>query len=255
MNKGETNLYIGTSGWSYPHWEGIFYPKDLAKKKQLEYFAKHFNTVELNSSFYHLPKESTFANWYERTPKDFLFSVKVSRFISHVKYLKDCKEPWLNFYQRAKLLKEKLGPFLIQLPPNWKKDLERLRGFIKMIKEISPKERLAFEFRNESWFSSEVYQFFKAQKNLSFCIADSAIWPKTPEPFGDFVYIRFHGPGRLYGSDYSKEELKEWSRRIKDFLKEGLNVYCYFNNDFQGFALENAKELLKFHQRSYNSLS
>lgn len=249
MGKREAKLYIGTSGWSYPHWEGIFYPEDLAKKKQLEYFSQHFDTVELNSPFYHLPRESTFAGWYKRTSKDFVFAVKVSRFISHIKYLKDCEEPWLNFYQRAKLLKEKLGPFLVQLPPNWKKDLDRLKDFVKTVKKVSPQEKFAFEFRHETWFCPEIYHSFEKEKDVCFCMADSNRWPKTQEITDNFVYLRFHGPGQLYGSKYSKKDLENWAVKIKDYLKQGRDVFCYFNNDFQGFAIENAKELLKLCER------
>jgi len=245
---GKDRLYIGTSGWVYKDWKGIFYPEDLSERKWLEFFSKHFKTVELNSPFYRLPSESVFLGWHERTPKDFVFSVKVSRFISHVKYLKDCKEPWLTFYNRAKLLKEKLGPFLIQLPPNWKKDLKRLKDFVKMIREISPKEKFTFEFRNESWFCPEVFQFFKKEKNITFCISDSGRYPQAREVFGDFAYIRFHGPGSLYSSKYSKDQLREWAIKIKNFFKKDLDVFCYFNNDFQGFAIEDAKELLKLCQ-------
>lgn len=244
MREKGARLYIGTSGWSYPHWEGIFYPEGLTKRKWLEFYTGHFNTVELNSSFYHLPKESTFSDWYERTPKGFLFAVKVSRFISHVKYLKDCKEPWLNFYQRAKLLKEKLGPFLIQLPPNWEKDLERLKDFARVIKEVSPKERFGFEFRNESWFVKEVYEVLE-DYNLALVLADTPYYPYVEKITADFVYLRLHGSERLYASRYSTKQLKGWAKKIKNWQKKGLNVYCYFDNDAQGFAVENAKELLE----------
>jgi uncharacterized protein YecE (DUF72 family) len=240
-------LFIGTSGYVYPHWRnGVFYPKGLPQKEELKYYSKFFNTVELNNPFYHLPRESAFLSWYKKTPKDFLFVVKVSRFISHVKYLKDCKDPWIIFYERAKLLKEKLGPFLIQLPPNWKKDLKRLKEFIKVLKEISPKERFAFEFRHRSWFEKEVFDFFRKYKNISLCQADSPGWPLTFEITNSFVYIRMHGGKILYGSKYSSQELKEWAKRIKNYLKKKLDVYCYFNNDAHGFAVENAKELLNY---------
>jgi len=239
-------LYIGTSGWSYKSWKRVFYPEDLSERRWLEYFAKNFKTVELNSSFYRLPVESTFLGWYKKTPKDFIFAVKVSRFISHIKYLKDCKRAWNLFYQRAKNLKKKLGPFLIQLPPNWRKDLKRLKDFVKMAKEIAPKERFAFEFRHESWFCSQVYQYFKKEKNVTFCIADSKRWPMTNELFGDFAYIRFHGPRSLYASKYPERQLKKWAKIIKKLLKRGLDVFCYFNNDFSGFAIEDARVLLKF---------
>lgn len=239
-------LFIGTSGYSYPHWEkGVFYPKGLPKREQLQYYVQFFDTVELNNPFYHLPRESTFSRWYELAPRNFLFVVKVSRFISHVKYLRDCEIPWLTFYQRSKLLKKKLGPFLIQLPPNWKKNLERLEGFIKVLKNTSPKERFAFEFRHTSWFDKEVSDFFRKHKNITLCQADSPRWPLTLEITGSFVYVRMHGGQILYGSKYSERELKEWADRIKNDLRKKLDVYVYFNNDAYGFAIENARELLK----------
>ena len=242
-----SKLFIGTSGYSYAHWRnGVFYPKGLSKKEELRYYSQFFNTVELNSPFYHLPSKLAFLRWYQKTKEDFLFAIKVSRFISHVKYLKNCRDSWLTFYNRAKLLKEKLGPFLIQLPPNWKKNLKRLREFIGMLKEISPKERFAFEFRHKSWFEKEVFDFFKRHKNISLCQIDSPAWPRTFEITAQFIYIRMHGSKILYGSKYSLKELKEWAKRIKKYLKEKLDVYCYFNNDAYGFAIENAKELLKF---------
>jgi len=247
FKKGE--LFIGTSGWFYDDWRAFFYPKNLPKEKWLEYFASHFRTVELNNSFYRLPKESTFLTWYKKTPENFLFAVKVSRFISHLKRLKDCGDSWYLFYQRAKLLKEKLGPFLIQLPPRWQKNLKRLKNFVKMIKGISPKEKFAFEFRDESWFCPDIFRFLNSEKNLTLCLADSVQWPKTFISSGDFIYIRFHGPGSLYASKYSQTQLQKWAKIIKSFLKEKKSVFCYFNNDFSGFAVENAKELLNLCQK------
>lgn len=238
-------IKIGTSGFSYSDWKGGFYPEDLDDGDQLEHYANHFSTVELNNTFYHLPSKETFTGWRERTPDDFTFAVKISRFITHRKYLKDCKEPWSNFYERARALKENLGPFLIQLPPRWNKNLERIKGSVEVLKEVSPKKRFAFEFRNESWFDKEVLNFVKQKKNFSLCIADSQKWPSVDEVTGNFVFIRLHGPGKIYKSKYSKTELEEWADKIEKYLEQDLDVYCYFNNDFEGYAVKNAKSLIE----------
>ena len=232
-------LFIGTSGFSYSHWEnGVFYPSGLSKSKQLEYFTEHLNSLELNYPFYRLPKEETFSNWRKRAPKGFVFAVKVSRFITHVKKLNQCQDSWKMFQKRALHLGPKLGPFLFQFPPSWRKNLDRLEEFIG-----NSKLRSTFEFRHPSWFSPDVYQFFRKHRNLSLCFVDSPRWPFVEEVTGDFVYIRMHGRKILYGSNYSKKELKELSDKIKKYLGKGLDVYCYFNNDAQGFAVKNAKEL------------
>ncbi|MEF8846890.1 MAG: DUF72 domain-containing protein [Candidatus Paceibacterota bacterium] len=236
-------ILIGTSGFSYSDWEGSFYPEDLDSGNQLEYYTKHFDTVELNNTFYHLPSKKTFVEWRERTPDDFIFTVKVSRFITHRKYLKDCSEAWLNFYERAKALKEKLGPFLVQLPPRWTQNLERVQKFVQVLKETSPKERFAFEFRNESWFDEKVIDFFKQEENITLCMADSQKWPSVEETTGNFVFMRFHGPGKVYRSKYSEQELKQWAAEIEQYLEQNLDVYCYFNNDYSEYAIDNAKAL------------
>lgn len=241
-------LFIGTSGFSYSHWEeGVFYPTGWPKSKKLEYYCQHFNTVELNNTFYRLPQILTFISWIKRTPKEFVFAVKVPRFITHIKKLANCQEPWRIFLERTLNLKEKLGPFLFQLPPTWKKDAKRLETFIEMINRNSPKGlRFAFEFRNESWCDKEIYQILK-EKNCAWVIVDAPHWPKREIVTADFVYVRMHGSKILFGSKYTKKELKVLAQKIKKWLKQNLDVYCYFNNDAHGFAVKDAKELLKFY--------
>jgi uncharacterized protein YecE (DUF72 family) len=241
-------IYIGTSGYIYPHWEGIFYPEDWPKSKKLEYYCQHFDTVELNNTFYRLPGEKTFESWYKRTPKNFIFAVKVSRFITHVKKLVDCKEPWRIFLKRTLILKEKLDPLLFQLPPFLKADPEKLEDFGKMILKESPKgSRFAFEFRNESWCNEKIYQILK-KFNFAWVVADSPSWPKVYQVTADFVYVRMHGSKILFGSKYTKKELEDLAEKIKKWKKQRLDVYVYFNNDAYGYAVENAKELLKLCQ-------
>lgn len=237
-----SKTYIGTSGWQYKHWYEVFYPEDIKSDALLNFYAQHFETVELNASFYHLPKLSVFAGWYKKTPKDFLFSVKASRYITHIKKLRDIDEGWSRFIASAKGLKEKLGPILFQLPPFLKANKEVLEAALKVLPK---KYRYAFEFRQESWFTKEIYDILK-KHNIALVIADSPAFPLRKEITADFIYLRFHGAKSLYGSKYTEEELKLWAKDIKVWLKQGKDVYAYFNNDAEGYAIENARELFDF---------
>lgn len=243
MNK----LYIGTSGWVYSHWEGIFYPESLSSKDKLKYFAQNFKTAEINYSFYHLPRPGTYQNWYNQTPADFVFAVKASRFITHIKRLEGVKEAWKVFLKNTLNLKEKLGPILFQFPPSFKvtnENLRRLEEFLKFICLTSKvkKLRFALEFRHKSWFNEKIYKILE-KYNAGWVIADSARYPKAEVITADFVYLRMHGPGAMFASKYSDEELEMLAKKIKKWSKK-RDVYCYFNNDFHGYAIENAKELL-----------
>lgn len=234
-------VFIGTSGWSYEHWKGVFYPEDLAKQKWLEYYCQHFKTVELNASFYHLPKRVTFENWRKRVGKDFVFSVKGSRFITHVKKLNNCQEPLERFFERVEGIEGKEGKEVIlwQLPPGLKVNVERLKGFIGLL----PKSRrYAFEFRSSTWLTVKVFDLLR-QHNAAVVFQDFEYWPITDKITADFVYIRLHGKKELYASCYTKEELANWGEKINNWLKKGLDVYCYFNNDMRAYAVKNAKEL------------
>ena len=245
-------LFIGTSGWVYSHWEGIFYPKDLPPKDKLKYFSQHFKTVEINYSFYHLPRPSTYQNWYSQTPKDFLFSVKASRYITHIKRLQGIKGAWLQFINNALNLKEKLGPILFQFPPSFQaitKNVKNLENFLKEISAYRKKMaiainlRFAFEFRHKSWCQRENYNLLK-KYNVAWVMADSPRYPKAGVKTSDFTYIRMHGSRVLFSSKYTDKELKELARKIKKWLKAG-DVYVYFNNDAHGYAIENAQRILK----------
>jgi uncharacterized protein YecE (DUF72 family) len=244
---------IGTSGWVYPHWQPDFYPADLPQKKWLEYYGQKFDTVEVNSSFYHQVLPKTYENWSQNVPKSFIFALKGSRFITHIKRLKDSKEPLKNFFESAKFLEGKLGPILFQLPPRMKADKERLESFLSTANRLrstavvgSRKSvvRLAFEFRDQSWFEKEIYKTL-GKYNAGLVIADSGgNWPTEEVVTADFVYIRFHGK-ELYSSNYPKKELQGWAAKIKNWCKSSLDVYVYFNNDVLGYAVENAKTMLK----------
>lgn len=234
--------YVGTSGWHYEDWRGLFYPKELARSKWLELYAQHFATVELNNSFYRLPSEKAFVNWREASPKGFIFAVKVSRFMTHIKRLKDVEEPLQNFLKRADLLKDKLGPLLYQLPPNMKRNDDRLEAFLAV---LPGRYRHVFEFRHESWFDDGVFDTLK-RYNAGWCVFDMPDFASPVVATADFAYVRFHGSGGLYCSNYSDKELANWTKKIVDLGKNLKSVYVYFNNDVAGYALDNARTLRRF---------
>jgi len=263
----KAKLYIGTSGWVYGHWEGVFYPEDLASKDKLKYFSQHFKTAEINYSFYHLPRPSTYQNWYNQTPADFIFSVKASRFITHIKRLKGVhpvksakggakqfngvKEAWKQFIENALNLKEKLGPILFQFPPSFKvteENIKRLENFLKFICLIWQIKhlRFSFEFRHKSWCCEKIYKLLK-KYNAAWVIADSPRYSRADVVTADFVYLRMHGSKVMFSSKYTEKELRDLVQKIKKWLKSA-DVYVYFNNDAYGYAIKNAKELLEFCQ-------
>lgn len=231
--------YVGTSGWVYPHWRSVFYPPKLAQSKWLKFYTDHFPSVELNYSFYRLPSERSFSNWRDTSPDGFLYAVKVSRYITHMKRLKDVSEPLETFINRARNLSEKLGPLLYQLPPNMHRNDELLESFLAAL----PREfRHVIEFRHETWFDEKVFGILR-RYNAGFCILDMPDLPCPLLATSDFAYFRFHGSSMLYLSRYSDDELDKWAKRII-LLGEDLNtIYIYFNNDAEGFAIKNAQTL------------
>lgn len=231
---------IGTSGFSYKHWQGVFYPEGLPQREWLTFYARHFTTLELNNPFYRLPPRKTFEGWRERAPEGFTYAVKANRFITHIKKLREPEEPLARFFEAAEGLGAKLGPILFQLPPSLKCDPDTLSYFLAC---LPSRHRYTFEFRHESWFCREIYEILEAA-GAALCIASSPRYPMEVVATAPFVYLRLHGSERLYGSEYSRQELKEWARRLRAFMREGRDVYVYFDNDFQAFAVKNAKELL-----------
>ena len=238
-------IFIGTSGYNYPHWwNDVFYPADTPQKKWLEFYADHFDTVELNVTFYRLPKKEVFENWYRRTPKGFLFAVKGSQFITHIKRLKDCREPLSLLLDHSAPLKEKLGALLWQLPPRFTFQKDRLEEFCVLLSTLprSMNLRHTFEFRDTSWFCREALRVLE-EFNFAYCIAHGPGHPFVEAVTSDFVYLRLHGGRILYGSNYSDQELKEWNEKITAWKDEGRKVFAYFNNDAYGFAVKNALAL------------
>lgn len=234
-------LRVGTSGWNYRDWPGIFYPESLKSRDYLSYYASHFDTVELNYSFYHLPRPETYRSWAAQTPAEFEFAVKASRAITHIRRLKNVKDAWLKFLGNAGELGPKLGPVLLQLPPSFRADLVLLREFLDLTPPSAP--RLAFEFRHASWFTDAAAGLLR-EREAALVIAQSSRYPQAPlDAATGFVYLRFHGPERLFGSSYSEAQLRTWAARVRGWLSTGRDVYAYFNNDFQGYALDNARTL------------
>jgi len=233
-------IYIGTSGWHYKHWLGLYYPQELPTHEMLSFYANDFDTVEINNTFYHLPAASTFDNWRTTTQKQFVFAVKGSRFITHMKKLKDPRSATAKFFAGAERLDRKLGPILFQLPPRWRVNLERLESFLAAL----PKEhRYSFEFRDPSWEIAEVFELLRKHK-AAFCIHDLGGKQTPLELTADFTYVRFHGPGEAkYAGSYSTRALKKWAERIREWQRKLARVYIYFNNDVGGHAVNNAKKL------------
>jgi len=231
--------FIGTSGWIYPHWRGVFYPEGLPPSEWFAYYAGHLHTVEINNSFYHLPSEKAFRAWREQSPPGFLYSVKANRFITHMKKLKAPQEALDKFLPRARLLGPHLGPILYQLPPHWHWNLERLAAFLRVLpKDIAH----SVEFRDRSWLRQETFDLLK-EEGVAFCIISMPGFDCPIVATSSFVYIRMHGSTDLYGDKYSYDELESWARKIRAFLDEGRDVFVYFNNDAYGYAVQNAIEL------------
>ena len=235
-----SQLWIGTSGWVYKHWSnGVFYPPKLPSEQQLPFYAARFATVEINFSFYRLPERTVFESWRQRTPEGFLFAVKGSRYLTHIRKLRDPDEPLARLMERASGLGEKLGPILLQFPPSWPLDLDRLRDFIKSTGDYS-KQIFAFEFRHRSWLTQEVYDLLEPA-NAALCLPVGPRNPLEVRITAGWTYVRMHH-GEA-GVGYRDAELRSWAGRIRSFLEQGIDTFVYFNNDPDGHAVRDAERL------------
>jgi uncharacterized protein YecE (DUF72 family) len=235
-------LLIGTSGYVYGDWRGRFYPRTLPVREWLPFYTEHFPTVELNNPFYRLPTAQMFREWYRAVPRDFVFAVKASRFLTHVKRLKDPAAPLRLFLGRARALGETLGPVLFQLPPQFHANPERLDRFLAALarqRYVKPL-RAVLEVRHPSWLDEAVYERLRAA-NVSLCVHDSKKQPVTGPVTADFVYVRRHGYGTR--GNYPRRAIEKDAAAIRTWLGEGRDVYVYYNNDWRGFALDNARAL------------
>jgi uncharacterized protein YecE (DUF72 family) len=223
-----SSVRIGTSGWSYKHWEnGYFYPPKQPAKEHLPFYAQHFSTVEINYSYYQLPPRSRFEAWRRDSPPGFVFAVKASRYLTHMKKLKNPEEPLQRLLQQAGGLGEKLGPVLFQFPRSWAVQLDRLTEFLQALNQHPP-HRYAFEFRHTSWLSADVYARLRAS-NAALCLPVGWGIPLDVQVTADWTYIRFHGGER--GIGFEDEELAPWATRIRSWRDQGIDSYGYFNND------------------------
>lgn len=224
----------------YDHWRGPFFPDKLPKRRWLEYYQECFDTVELNVTFYRLPKQDTFNKWFRESPDGFSFSLKGSRFITHVKRLSDVAEPLERFFSLACRLEEKLGVVLWQFPPNFAMDMERLEKFLDLLPKYDV--RHVFEFRNETWIRPKVAGIIRDHGH-AMCSADWPAFLERPPETADFIYIRRHGHGGRYDSCYSREDLAADAGRCRASISAGRDVFVYFNNDAHGYAPMNARTL------------
>jgi uncharacterized protein YecE (DUF72 family) len=234
------SLRIGCSGWIYRSWAGAFYPQGCPQRRWLEYYATVFDTVEVNTTFYRLPKRDAVAAWVRRTPADFVFTVKASRYLTHVKRLRDMEQGIERFYERLAPLVEtpKMGPVLWQLPPNFRRDDDRLAAALQQL----PPGRHAFEFRDESWFVPEVLDLLRVH-GVALTIAHRPDRPwQTFDLTADFTIVRLHYGARGRRGNYSETELREWADRI-DGWRRRVDTFVYFNNDWEAFAPRNAARL------------
>ena len=231
---------IGCSGWNYAHWRERVYPKGLAPPRWLAHYATIFDTVEVNATFYRLPMRTAVAGWVEQTPGEFVFAVKASRYLTHIKRLTGLEQGIPRFLERLEPLRvtPQMGPVLWQLPATFRRDDERLALALEQL----PPGRHCFEFRHPSWFSDEIYALLRRHRT-SLVIGDEPDRPfQTHELTADWTYLRLHRGRRGRNGNYSERELEEWARRIERW-RQDVDVYAYFNNDWEGYAVENARWL------------
>ncbi|MFP4355680.1 MAG: DUF72 domain-containing protein [Phycisphaerae bacterium] len=234
--KDRGQFRIGTSGYQYDHWKGDFYPEDLPRSQWLDFYMDHFDTVEINNSFYHLPSAETFRKWHDQAKPGFRYTLKFSRYGSHLKKLKDPDNSIGNFLEAAEHLKSYMGAILVQLPPNWGANVRRLAAFLD---RAPRRHRWALEFRDPDWLCEEVFEVM-AENNAALVVHDM-IDDHPRRTTADWVYLRYHG--KDYSGNFSDEFLQGQAEIVQQHLGQGRDVYAYFNNDIGGHAIRNARTL------------
>ena len=232
-------VHIGTSGWSYEHWKGRFYSRRLRSRDMLGHYVKSFRTAEINSSFYRLPAVATLESWYDTTPPGFVFAAKASRYITHMKKLNDPKASTAAFFARMRMLGDKLGPILFQLPPHWSFNESRLAAFLEA---LADEFRCAFEFRDHGWFNDRAFELL-AEHSAALCIYELEGFLSPKEITSDLVYVRLHGPSGAYRGSYDERALRRWADTFAAWSAQGHSIYCYFDNDEAAYAARNALRL------------
>jgi len=241
-----TRIHIGTSGWSYDHWRGPFYPPELTSDQWLNFYALQFNAVEINNTFYRLPSRATLETWCEQIPVDFVFACKASRYITHMKKLTDPQDNVPRFLRTIEALGDKLGPILFQLPPRWRMNLQRLNGFLEALPAT---HRYAFEFRDDTWFTADVTNVLR-KHGMAMCVYDLNGRTSPVEATADFAYVRLHGPDGPYRGQYDERSLAGWVERFRGWLGEGRDVFCFFDNDEKGYAAQDARRMCEMVDRA-----
>ena len=232
-------IRIGCSGWNYRHWREAFYPKGMPARAWFEHYALHFDTVEINNSFYRLPKAETFEKWRDQAPPGFCYAVKANRFLTQAKKLKECEEPLDRFLTPTRKLGPALGPILYQLPPRFRINLERLESFLEL---LPPDLTHVFEFREKSWYTLETLELLESH-GAGFCVHDMAGSASERRATGKAAYVRFHGTEGKYRGRYSDEALLSWTDWIVEQARGGRPVWCFFNNDIGADAIQDALTL------------
>lgn len=236
-------IHIGTSGWSYKHWKGDFYPKAVKAKDWLSFYAQFFTTTEINGSFYRLPTEETIRNWTEAVPANFIFCPKISRFLTHMKKLREPEEPLERFFGIFEPMKKRMGPVLIQLPPMLKFDYDVTDYFFKYTQRHYRSYEFVLEIRHPSWLQSDALTLL-AKYEVGLVISQSGNrFPYSEMITAKNIYVRFHGPADLYASSYPDEDLSNFACKFKSWVKEGHQVWAFFNNDIHGYAPKDAIRL------------
>ncbi len=238
-------IHVGTSGWSYKHWKEIYYPTELKPVEYLSYYSNRFKIAEINTSFYHLPKKQTVLNWVEKAGEDFMFCPKISKYITHIKKLQDANEPLQKFFEVFDLIQPNLGPVLIQLPPSLKYQSEMAATFFNALHIYQSDYDFVLEIRHPSWLEDEPQKLLRSY-SIGFVMSHS----KDRFPYAELItskhiYLRLHGPGALYASDYSDQMLQNYAQKFLHWQGAGHEVWAFFNNDIQGFAYRNAARLLE----------
>ena len=233
--------WIGTSGWTYRDWRGPFYPAKLRQAGELAHYAGVFDTAEINGSFYRLPSQAAVAGWRERTPEGFVFAWKVPRYLTHYRRLKDAAESVELIYGRMEGLGEKRGPALFQLPPQLKRDDERLAGFLPL---LAGRGRAVFEFRDPGWYAPEVLELLRAHE-VALCVSDHAAAVAPWVVTASFAYVRGHGPSGRYHGSYDDTQLEDWAAKLRDWRGAGLETFSYFDNDIGAAAPVDASRLAR----------
>lgn len=234
---------MGTSGWHYEDWKGPFYPADMSPKDFLSFYVEHFNTMEINNSFYHLPTEKAVKAWHDTAPEGFVFAWKVSRFITHTKRLKDVEDSIARVFERMEGLKHAFGPALFQLPPSFLAKPENRDRVAQCLNCLPKNRRCVFEFRHKSWFEDAIFRLL-SDHNVALCISDHVDAPTPWVATADFAYVRGHGLQGHYTGRYDAPTLRQWSRAIAEFRREGRDVYVYFDNDVKCAAPRDAETLI-----------